>query len=101
MTAGVCYTCRVPASPPPVAGARSLLARPVDIGVQMAAPPTTARSSFVTLQPADPSGHIPGDADDGADFWGLGAALLGIVLIIVLARLLLRGGPDQQSRGER
>jgi hypothetical protein len=64
-------------------------------------PPTTGRGTFVTLQPADPSGHIPGDADDGADFWGLGVALIAIVVVIVAVRLIAGRRPDRQSRGER
>jgi hypothetical protein len=73
------------------------------VSVPAAVPPTTASSPFVTLQPASPGGGIPGDASDGADFYGLGAALVGIVLVIVLARLVLRGqrSPGRQSRGER
>jgi hypothetical protein len=66
------------------------------------APPSTG-SSFVTLQPAGASGRMASDANDGADFWGLGVALVAIVLVIVVAQRFLgpRGSPHRQSRGER
>jgi len=65
--------------------------------------PTTVHSPFVTLEPAGPAGHIPGETDDASDFYGLGAAVIAIVLVIVLARLVVGKDrpPDRQSRGER
>jgi hypothetical protein len=65
-----------------------------------AAATTTVPGSLVTLQPTGPTGRIPGDASDPSDFYGLGVAVIGIVLAIVLARWLLRGHGGQ-SRGER
>ena len=42
---------------------------------------------------------IPGPQNDGADFFGLGFALIGIVLAIVVVRLVSRGwgGPPQSE----
>jgi hypothetical protein len=59
----------------------------------------TTAPSVVTLQPASPSGGIPGDASDPADFWGIGAAIVGIVLAILLVRMIFRH--NGTSRGER
>jgi hypothetical protein len=54
-------------------------------------PPTTARSPFVTLLPPGRTVARPSDANDGSDFYGLGAAVIGIALIVVIAKLAFRG----------
>jgi hypothetical protein len=59
----------------------------------------TTTPSVVTLQPASPSGGIPGDASDPADFWGIGVAIVGIVIAILLVRFIFRH--NGTSRGER
>ena len=67
-----------------------------------AAPPTTAGSPLVTLEPTGPAGSIPGDASDSWDFYGLGLAVIAIVIVLVLARAVVGGRPPgRQSRGER
>jgi hypothetical protein len=50
----------------------------------------TTTPSVVTLQPASPSGGIPGDANDPGDFYGFGAAIVAIALAIFVTRLAFR-----------
>jgi hypothetical protein len=68
-----------------------------------ASPPTSSLGPFVTLDPTGPGGRIPSDASDGADFFGIVAALVAIVVVVVVVRLVFRdrrpGGG--QSRGPR
>jgi hypothetical protein len=60
----------------------------------------TTNPSTVTLQPASPSGGIPGDANDPGDFYGFGAAIIAIALAIFVIRVLFRhtSGRDQGER---
>jgi hypothetical protein len=62
---------------------------------------STTTPSVVTLQPASPSGGIPGDANDPADFYGSIAAVLLIVVIIFVTRWLFRSGPSRRRRPHR
>jgi hypothetical protein len=59
---------------------------------------STTTPSVVTLQPASPSGGIPGDANDPGDFYGFGAAIVGIALAILVTRLLFRRGTRRSER---
>ncbi len=79
---GPCYTCDVPVAASPAL----LRAAPGSAGS------SATTSPVVTLVPTGRSGTIPGDANDGADFWGIGAALLMIVAAIVIVRLVFRRG---------
>jgi hypothetical protein len=66
-------------------------------------PSTTAKSPFVTLVPNGPGGHPASTSEDATDFYGLGAAIIAIVVIVVLAKLVFRQrgpgrGPAQEER---
>lgn len=55
---------------------------------------TTTNPTAITLQPASPAGGIPGDANDPADFYGFGAALIGIALAVFVIRWFFRRGGE-------
>jgi hypothetical protein len=55
------------------------------------APTTTAPGSVVTIFGGpNATANIPGPHNDGADFYGIGAALAAIVVAIVITRLVFR-----------
>jgi hypothetical protein len=68
------------------------------------APSTTAPGSVITIYGGpNATANIPGPHNDGADFYGIAAALAAILVAIAVTRLVFRrsGRPAPDAEGPR